>query len=439
MLIDDKNNLSLWDKQYVWHPFTQMQDYLRENNLVIERGEGVYLYDVDGNKYLDAVSSLWVNVHGHGHPKLNAALKAQIDKICHSTLLGMGSTPSILLAKKLCEMTPQNLTKVFYSDSGATSVEIAIKMAYQYFRNQEASNPAFQKKKKFITLSNAYHGDTLGSVSVGGIELFHSVFKDLVFAPLVIESFNTEQAQNLFAKHGEELVACIVEPMIQGAAGMRLMPKHFLTQLRQLCDANNVFLICDEVATGFGRTGKMFAVEHEQIQPDFMCLAKGITGGYLPLAATLTTDKVFQGFCADYRDFKTFFHGHSYTGNPLACAAALANLEIFAEEKTIENLQPKINLLTQQLQKFSEHFHVKEVRQLGMMVGIEMIQDKFNNIAYPLDEKRGNQVVLACRKCGIIIRPLGNTLVLMPPFVITEQEIKYLCEQVYAAMDEVLR
>ncbi|MBI2336758.1 MAG: adenosylmethionine--8-amino-7-oxononanoate transaminase [Deltaproteobacteria bacterium] len=418
------------DKQMVWHPFTQMQDYLREQNLIIERGEGCYLIDIYGKKYIDGVSSLWVNIHGHGHPKLKASLKDQVDRLCHATLLGQSTLPSTLFAKKLLEFVPENLTKVFFSDNGATSVEIALKMAYQYFRNLEDKNLKFKKRRRFVNLANAYHGDTLGSVSIGGIELFHAVFKDLVFEPLTIQNFSVEQAEQIFKQQGEEIVACVVEPMIQGAAGMRLMPNNFLSFLRKLCDRYGVFLICDEVATGFGRTGKMFAIEHEGVKPDFLCLAKGITGGYLPLAATLTTESVFQAFCGDYRDFKTFFHGHSYTGNPLACAAALANLQIFEEEQVLTHLQPKIKFLTEALIKFQKHPHVKEVRQLGFMVGIELD-------SYPIEQKMGHQVVLAARKRGIIIRPLGNTLVLMPPLAIDLPTLQMLVQGVYDAMDEV--
>lgn len=311
----DSSLLEQWNKQYVWHPFTQMQQYLREKPLIIERGEGSYLIDVEGNRYLDGVSSLWVTVHGHCHPELTRAIKEQLDRIAHSTLLGIANVPSILLAKKLVEITPPGLNKVFYSDNGAT----------------------------------AYHGDTIGSVSIGGISLFHGIFKPLLFeclhapapycyrCPLGLEKESCEMAcliqlEGLMEKHCEEVAALIIEPLVQGAAGMITAPDGFLRRVRKLCSKYNVLLIADEVAVGFGRTGRLFACEHEDVTPDLMCLAKGITGGYLPLAATLVTDEIYEAFLGEPEECKTFYHGHTYTGNPLACAAAMTSIELF--EKT---------------------------------------------------------------------------------------------------------
>lgn len=421
------------DQQYVWHPFTQMQDYQATEPLIVAQGEGCYLVDIEGKRYLDGVSSLWVNVHGHRHPKVDAAVREQLDQVAHSTLLGIGSVPSIKLAKKLVEITPPNLTKVFYSDSGSTSVEVALKMAFQYWKQQGE-----RTRTKYLTLENAYHGDTVGSVSVGGIDLFHSIFKPLLFPSIAVHNFDLEEARQLFTKHKNELAACIVEPLIQGAAGMRLQPKGFLKGIRELCDEFNVLLICDEVATGFGRTGKMFAVEHEKIQPDFLCLAKGISAGYLPLAATLTTDQVFQAFQGSHESFRTFFHGHSYTGNPLACAAALANLEIFEEEEVLERLQEKISLLQEELKIFVDHPNVLEVRQFGMMVGIELVEDKTSGLPFPLAKRIAHQVCLAARKRGLLLRPLGDVLVLMPPLAISEFQIKELVSGLYESLQEVL-
>lgn len=428
----EKEKIKKLDQSLIWHPFTQMKEYASEDPLIIERGEGSYLIDIDGKKYLDGVSSLWVTVHGHRKKELDEAIKNQIDKISHSTLLGLSNLPAVQLAEKLLAIVPQNLKKVFYSDSGSTSVEIAIKIAFQYFQNLN------QSKKKFVTLQNAYHGDTIGSVSVGGIDLFHSVYRPLLFDSYQIPSFDLQSAENLFKEKSDEIAALIVEPMIQGASGMLLQPEGFLTKLRALAKKYKILMIVDEVATGFGRTGKMFACDHEKIEPDILCVAKGITGGYLPLAATLTTQEIYDGFYADYSEFKTFFHGHTYTGNPLACAAAIANLEIFEKEKTIEQLQPKIHLLKELLTPFQNHPHVKEVRQLGMMIGIELIKDKEKQIEYAPEERIGHKVVLVARKRGVIIRPLGSVIVLMPPLSISHEEIRKLTEIVFDSIQEVM-
>jgi len=429
----DIKQLEDLDKKYIWHPFTQMRDYENETPLIIEKGEGNYLYDIHGNKYLDGVSSLWVTVHGHRKKEIDEAIKKQIDQISHSTLLGLSNVPATELAEKLIQISPPNLKKVFYSDSGSTSVEIALKMAFQYFKqlNPQSAIRNPQLKTKFLTFTNAYHGDTIGSVSLGGIDLFHQVYKPLLFDSI---KANFENAEDLIKKHRDELAAVIIEPMMQGAAGMLVQPKGFLKKLRKACDENNVLLIFDEVATGFGRTGKMFACEHDQVWPDFLCLAKGITGGYLPLAATLATDEVYRGFCGEYKDLKTFFHGHTYTGNPLACAAALANLEIFEKEKTIENLQPKIERLTSSLQKFYDLKHVGAIRQVGFMVGVELMQDRDKKKTYPLEDKMGVQVILEARKRGLILRPLGNVIVLMPPLSLSVEEIDLLLDSTYESI-----
>lgn len=426
--------LKTMDQALVWHPFTQMREYAQEEPLIVERGEGCYLYDIEGKRYLDGVSSLWVNIHGHRRPEVDQAVRDQLDKIAHSTLLGVGNVPSIQLAEQLLKIAPKNLAKVFYSDSGSTAVEIALKMAFQYWRQKGVTG-----RHKFITLENAYHGDTVGSVSVGGIELFHSIFKPLLFETFPIKDFSLEHARKIFADHACEAAACIIEPMIQGASGMRLQPAGFVRGIRKLCDEFNVLMICDEVATGFGRTGKMFAVEHEGVDPDFLCLAKGISAGYLPLAATLTTQEVFSAFEGSYIDFKSFFHGHSYTGNPLACAAALANLKIFKEEKTIEGLGEKIKFLTEELEKFSSHPHVLEVRQLGMMVGIELIQDKAAKLPFPLEQRRAHRICLTARKRGGLFRPLGDVLIMMPPLSITGQQIHEMVDILFQSLEEATK
>lgn len=415
-----------WDRDLVWHPFTQMREYTGEEPLIVERGEGCYLYDIEGNRYLDGVSSLWVNLHGHRQKKVDEAVQRQLSLVAHSTLLGAGNVPSIELAKELLAIAPRNLRKVFYSDSGSTAVEIALKMAFQYWRQT-----GHKGRNKFITLDNAYHGDTVGSVSVGGMELFHSIFKPLLFETYSIKNFSLDHAREVFSQHASECAACIIEPMVQGAAGMRMQPKGFVKGIRELCDEFNLLLICDEVATGFGRTGRMFAVEHEGVQPDFICLAKGISAGYLPLAATLTTPEVYRAFEGSYMDFKTFFHGHSYTGNPLACAAALANLKIFREEKLLDALPDKIRLLKEELKKFSEHPKVLEVRQLGLMMGIELVPDQ-------VGKRRAHRICLAARKRGGLFRPLGDTLVLMPPLSISGEQIHEMVTILYQSLVEIL-
>ncbi|RLC27137.1 MAG: adenosylmethionine--8-amino-7-oxononanoate transaminase [Deltaproteobacteria bacterium] len=430
------------DRKYVWHPFTQMQDYENEEPLIIESGNGCTLTDIYGNNYIDGVSSLWTNVHGHRKKELDIAVKKQLDKIAHSTLLGLSNVPAIRYAKKIVEIAPKDLTRVFYSDSGSTAVEIALKIAFQYQQQAEDGNP---EKKKFISLHNSYHGDTIGSVSVGGIDLFHSVYKHLLFESIKAESpycyrctfgksypgCNLEclsRLEEIMSTHANEVTAMVIEPLVQGASGMLLQPPGYLKKVRELCHRYNIFMIADEVAVGFGKTGKMFACEHEDVTPDIMTLAKGISGGYLPLAATLTTEKIYKGFWGEYEEFKTFFHGHTYTGNPLACAAALASLEIFEEEKVLDKLQAKIKHFKQRLQSFKALDNVGDVRQCGIMVGIELVTDKDTKEAFPPKERMGHRVIKEARKRGLIIRPLGDVIVLMPSLSISIDELDRLCD-----------
>ncbi|HCU24564.1 MAG TPA: adenosylmethionine--8-amino-7-oxononanoate transaminase [Deltaproteobacteria bacterium] len=422
------------DRNLLWHPFTPMQEYMEEEPLIVERGEGCLLFDIEGKAYLDGVSSLWVNVHGHRRAELDQAIREQLDRVAHSTLLGIGNVPSIRLAEKLLAIAPKNLKRVFYSDNGSTSVEVALKMAFQFWQQQEKI-----AKTRFVTLKNAYHGDTIGSVSVGGIDIFHQIFHPLLFQTLTLESFSLDAAAALFRERHAEIAACVVEPLIQGAAGMRLQPPGFLRGLRELCSRYDILLICDEVATGFGRSGKMFAVEHEGVEPDFLCLAKGITGGYLPLAATLTTERVFAAFQGKYEEYKTFFHGHSYTGNPLACAVALANLEIFEKDQVLAKLPVKIEALKKSLQVFADHPQVKEVRHLGLMAGIELVQNKAKGIPYPPGERRGAKICREARRHGVLLRPLGDVLVLMPPLAIESEQIQALTEALFLALETLCK
>lgn len=441
-------NLINRDKESLWHPFTQMKQWLADEPVIIESGEGFYLIDTEGNRYIDGISSLWCNVHGHRVEKIDDAIKEQLDKIAHSTLLGLGQTKSIELAEKLIAVSPKNLKKVFYSDSGATSVEIALKMAYQYYYNQG------KKRDKFIALGQSYHGDTIGSVSVGGIGLFHSIFKPMLFETYFVPSpfpyrfngnadeckqFTLDKIEELLKKHSEKIAAVVVEPLVQGAAGIIVHPKGFLKGVRELTKKYNVFMIADEVATGFGRTGKMFACENEGVEPDIMCLAKGITGGYLPLAATLTTQEIFDGFLGEPADFKTFYHGHTYTGNALACAAAIASLELFEENKIIDSLSDKIQLIADYLEKISALDFVGDVRQCGMMAGIEIVQDKNEpppqgwglNKNFPYEKLIGAKVCSAMRQKGAMMRPLSDVIVLMPPVAIDLALLQKLLDIVY--------
>lgn len=423
-----------WDHEFVWHPFTQMQDWLAQEPVVIERGEGIYLIDENGKKYYDGVSSLWVNIHGHNHPVLNQALKDQVDKIAHSTLLGLVSPPSAQLCKELVELAPAGLDKVFLSDDGSTAIEIAIKMAYQY-RQQVGQT----KKTKFISLNAGYHGDTLGTVSVGGIQLFHEVFHNLLFKPITLPSpgvyrdvAEREQAfeeslaelECILDREGDEITALVMEPLVQAAAGMLVMPKGYLKRVRELTKAHDVFLIVDEVATGFGRTGTFFACEQEDVAPDFMTLSKGITGGYMPLAATLTTKRIFDGFLGTFEERKTFYHGHSYTGNALACAVALASLQVFRAEHVMEQLPAKIEAFTKALKPIESLEHVKEVRQRGLIVGIELEKDVKTHEAYRPNDAVGAKVAVLAREQGLICRPIGDVVILMPPLASTIEQLE---------------
>ena len=330
------------DLRVLWHPFTPQQTWSEQAPLVIERAEGTTLVDVHGRRYIDGVSSLWCNVHGHRHPAIDAAIREQLDRVAHSTMLGLSHPPAIELAERLVRLSPAGLQRVFYSDSGSTAVEIALKMAYQWWAQRE-NTVARPPRTTFIRLRDAYHGDTIGSVSVGGIDLFHACYRPLLFDSLAAEPGDAAHMAALLAEHGERVCAVVVEPLVQGAAGMLVHPAGYLRAVRELCDRHGVPLICDEVATGFGRTGRMFACEHEGVAPDLLCVAKGLTGGYLPLAATLTTERIYEGFLGAPEQQRTFFHGHTYTGNPLACAAALATLDVFESERTLERLQPKID------------------------------------------------------------------------------------------------
>ncbi len=464
--------LSRKDKKYLWHPFTQQQEWERDPDItVITRGKGTYLYDAKGNKYLDGVSSLWCNVHGHQVPEIDRAIQKQLKKIAHSTLLGATHEPAILLAEMLVKLAPKGLTRVFYSDSGSEANEIAAKMAFQYWqqvrdKNQHSTRSREDtkngkkteyddQKNLFLTIKEGYHGDTIGSVSLGGIDLFHGIFGPMLFKTLKVKSpfeypnrkvSNAKwlkdcvgEAEGVFKKYGSRLAAVHMEPLIEGAGGMLTHPWGYLKAIRGLCDRYNVLLILDEVATGFGRTGTMFACEQEGVLPDLLCLAKNLTGGYLPVAATLATEKVYRAFLGKFESGRTFYHGHTFMGNQLGCAAAIANLQLMGRKGFLRGIQEKSHLLQTLLEPLGDHPHVSDIRLRGLMGGIELIQNKATNEPYPYPLKMGYRVCAEAKKQGVLLRPLGNVIVLMPPLAIREKDIRLLARVITRSIDRATR
>jgi adenosylmethionine-8-amino-7-oxononanoate aminotransferase len=447
--VTDHATLVAWDHRHLWHPFTQMADWLAEEPLVVAEAEGTTLVDTHGRRYLDGVSSLWCNVHGHRHPALDAALRAQLDRVAHSTLLGLANVPSIELAHALVAVAPPGLTRVFYSDAGATAVEAALRIALQYHRLR-----GDERRVRFASLVEAYHGDTLGAVGVGWSETFHRFLAGAVvpavrltpphvfrwlrgLPPEAALAAAIDEAERTLAADGERLAALVVEPIVQGAAGMWIHPPAYLRALHALARRHGMLFVADEVATGFGRTGAMFACDLAGITPDLLCLAKGISGGYLPLAATLATEDVFAAFLGRYEDFRAFFHGHTYTGNPLACAVGLASLALFRTERTLEALAPKIARLRERLDaQVAPLPHVGEIRQQGVLVGIELVTDRGARTPYPAAARLGQRVVRAARARGVVIRPLGNVIVLNPPLAITADDVDRLVDVTRDAIAE---
>jgi adenosylmethionine---8-amino-7-oxononanoate aminotransferase len=437
------------DRRHLWHPFTQMQDWLREEPVIVDAGDGPYLVDTLGNRYLDGVSSLWCNVHGHRVPEIDEAVRGQLGRIAHSTLLGLASTASIECAEAVAGVVPRGLTRVFFSDAGATAVEIALKMAFQH--HQLRGDP---DRTEFVALRGGYHGDTLGAVSLGGIELFHRIFKPLLFdvhhapqpycyrCPLAktwpgCAMACADEVEKVLEQRRGKIAALVLEPVMQGADGMIAQPAGYVRRMRELCDRHGALLVCDEVATGFGRTGTMFAVEHDGVVPDILAMAKGISGGYLPLAATVTTERVFDSFLAPFEEQRTFFHGHTYGGNPLACAAATASIRLLREREVIEGLPAKAAALERALAPARRLEHVGEVRQRGLMVGIELVRDRATKEEYAYGTRAGHQVVLEARRLGAILRPLGNVVVLMPPLSMTAGELETLAAIALASIEAV--
>lgn len=447
------SHLRQWDLDHVWHPFTPMEAWRDEGAPLIAAAEGFYLIDVDGRRYLDGNASLWCNVHGHRVSEIDAAIRDQLDKVAHSTLLGLASETSAALAHKLVELTPPGLNKVFFSDSGATSVEVALKIAYQYHRQKPGGG---EERDLFITLSGAYHGDTIGSVSLGGIDVFHAVYGKLLFqtlqlpSPVVLRvpggftresyiSYCYEEAVRVIEQHRDRIAAVVVEPLVQGAAGILVHPPGYLQQLREVTQRLGLLLICDEVAVGFGKTGTLFACEQEAVSPDIMCVAKGLTGGYLPLAATLATDEIYDAFLGQPHEGRTFFHGHTFTGNALGCAAALASIELFERNDVLARVNENAEIMARKLAPLVDHPHVAEMRQKGIMIGIELVQDRSTLKPFDAASRMGHQVTLAARKRDVVIRPLGDVVVLMPAPAMPGELVEQLCDVASECIDSVTR
>jgi adenosylmethionine-8-amino-7-oxononanoate aminotransferase len=439
---DETGRLQRADRAHLWHPFTQMAEWGEGEPTVIAAGEGEFLIDTDGRRFIDAASSLWCNVHGHRRPEIDEAIREQLGRIAHSTMLGLAGVPAIQLAERLARIAPPGLARVFYSDSGATAVEIALKMAFQFWRQCPRPQP---QRTRFLSLDRGYHGDTLGAVSVGGIDLFHAMYRPLLFetvrapapycyrcpldaTPETCGMACAARLEELVAAHAHELCAVILEPLVQGAGGMITHPPGYLRRVADACRRHDVLLIADEVATGFGRTGRMFACEHEGVTPDLMCIAKGVSGGYLPLAATLATDRIYEAFLGGAAEGRTFFHGHTYTGNALACAAGLASLDVFEKDAVLDRVNELADALGRLLEPIAAMPHVGQVRRRGLMVGIELVADRATSEAYPAEERRGRLACLAAQRRGVWIRPLGDVVVLMPPYCTSDESLARLAE-----------
>ncbi|MDR4495405.1 MAG: adenosylmethionine--8-amino-7-oxononanoate transaminase [Nitrospirales bacterium] len=430
------------DKDFVWHPFTQMKEWVHHAPLILNRGKGSYVFDLDGNQYLDATASIWVNIHGHRQPEIDRAIRAQLSKVAHTTMLGASNPPTIQLAKALVHLAPKGLTKVFYSDNGSTAVEIAAKMAVQYWKQCPDPQP---DKTRFVHVGSSYHGDTVGSLSLSGIEGFRRSFLSLLFPTYAIDSPHCYRCplslkfpdcrlacmsplESILKEHHQSIAGLIIEPMVQAVAGIIPAPPGYLRAIRELCTRYQVLMIADEVATGFGRTGRMFACEHEQVTPDLLAVAKGLTGGYLPLAATLATEQIYRAFWGEYDEGRTFFHGHSYTGNPLGCAAALATLQVFKRQRTIQKLKKRIPWLHAQLQTLQQDPWVGDIRQVGYMIGIEIVSDKISKCVFPSEERMGYHIAAQARILGLLIRPIGDILILMPPLSASTKELRQMVD-----------
>jgi adenosylmethionine---8-amino-7-oxononanoate aminotransferase len=452
MDLPNKEQLQAWDDAHLWHPFTPHSVYREEDPLLVVAGEGHYLIDADGRKYLDGVGSLWCNLFGHRKSEIDAAVHAQLDRIAHATLLGHASAPAVQLAKRLADLAPAGLTRVFFSDDGSTAVEVALKMALQFWQQTDGGSQS--QRRIFVTLGLAYHGDTVGSVSLGGIDLFHERYRPLLFqtvrapapycyrCPLGLERATCglaciDELERIVLTEGDQVAAVVLESGMQGAAGMVVQPETYLRRARAVADKVGALLVLDEVATGFGRSGHMFACATESVVPDLLCLGKGLTGGYLPMAATLTTERIFQAFTGPPAEGRTFFHGHTYTGNALASAAALATMDIFEQDHVLEQLPARIQRLGKELERLREVGAVGDVRQFGLAAGVELVADRGTRTPYPAGERRGMRVCRAARTRGVFLRPLGDVIVLMPPLSITDAEITQLVDAIEFGIREI--
>lgn len=453
-----KQELLAKDRQYVWHPFTQMKDYAERDHLLIERAEGIFLYDAEGNRYFDTISSWWVNVHGHGHPRIKQAIREQMEQTDHVMFSGLTHRPGIELAEKLVQLAPRGMTKVFYSDNGSTAVEVALKMSFQYWQHR-----GHKQKTRFVYLENSYHGDTLGAVSVGGVELFHAAFRPLLFSAFRVPSPDPrslpaqsqakggsaeadaetrvahalEAVRRVFENCSAEIAGIIVEPLIQAAGGMIIYPADYLRGLRELCWQYDVHLIADEVAVGFGRTGAMFACGHAGITPDLMCLSKGLTAGVMPLAATLCNQNIFDAFYDNYETMKTFFHGHSFTANPLAAAVALANLRIFADERVLERVAKTADHLRLEMNRFRQFSQIADVRCLGMVGAFELYADAASKKPFDFHERVGYRAYWEGLQEGLILRPLGDTLYYWLPLCATQEQISEIVSRTVRVLEKL--
>ena len=439
------------DLAVLWHPCTQMKDHETLPPIPIRSGQGVWLEDYTGKRYLDAIASWWVNLFGHGHPYINAALRDQLDRLEHVLLAGFTHAPAIELAERLLRLAPPGLSRCFYADNGSSAVEVALKMSFHYWRNRGQ-----RKKTRFVTLGNSYHGETLGALAVGDVALYKETYAPLLMTPITAPSpdcYQREEGETwaehsrrkfgameaILAEHAEEICAVIVEPLVQCAGHMRMYHPVYLSLLREACDRHGVHLIADEIAVGFGRTGTLFACEQAGIAPDFLCLSKGLTGGYLPLSCVLTTAEIYAAFYDEYTHQRAFLHSHSYTGNPLACRAALATMDLFERENTLVNNRILASLMGKVSAAFNDHPRVAEVRQTGMILAIELVKDKLTREPYPWQERRGLRAYWHALRRGVLLRPLGNVLYFMPPYVITPDEIRYLAEVAGEAIDIATR
>ena len=439
------------DLEVLWHPCSQMKDHESVPLIPIKSGQGVWLEDFEGNRYLDAISSWWVNIFGHANPVINQAVKQQLDTLEHVILGGFTHEAAVTLAEKLVEITPPGLDKCFYADNGSSAVEVALKMSFHYWRNTGKT-----QKYQFITLENSYHGETLGALAVGNVPLYKETYAPLLMDVITVpgpDCYHREigetwqdysirrfaDMERTLAKHADSVCAVIIEPLVQCAGSMRMYHPVYLTMLREACDRYSVHLIADEIAVGFGRTGTLFACEQAAISPDFICLSKGLTGGYLPLSAVLTSDKVYRAFYDDYQNLTAFLHSHSYTGNALGCRAALATIGLFQQQDVLGNNRQLAAVMAKAVERFQDHPNVAEVRQTGMIVAIELVRNKQTREAYPWQQRRGLRVYQYALGRGVLLRPLGNVIYFMPPYVITEQEIEVMIEVAWQGIQYAVR